>query len=244
MIKETFIIRTEWSEAITELDPTDQATIFRNLFAYHSDGEIVLDTFGVKIVWKLIVSTLERNIESYDKRRETSAENGKKGGRGNKATENTEINLNKPNLNLKNPQVYLDKPNNPIESLSDSVYVYDSVSVSVSESEGVLKNPLPPEKFKTYPELILLPPGHATDHSNDLFYETEISHRHGFDTATIRDIHTAWIGDRIGQMFTLKEARQNFASYCSKWAQNNRNRGRPSSNPIQQKPNITSSYLS
>lgn len=83
MSKETFIIRTEWYEAISELEPTDQATIFRNLFLYHigDTTDVVLDTFGVKLVWKLIEPTLSRNIESYDKRRETAIDNGKLGGR-------------------------------------------------------------------------------------------------------------------------------------------------------------------
>ncbi len=53
MSKESFIIFSEWSEAILELDPLDQATILRNLFAYHAGQEIELTTFGVKIVWKL-----------------------------------------------------------------------------------------------------------------------------------------------------------------------------------------------
>ncbi|MBK8828866.1 MAG: hypothetical protein IPO26_19930 [Saprospiraceae bacterium] len=46
MSKETFIIRTEWYEAISELEPSDQATIFRNLFLYHLSGtnDMVLDT--------------------------------------------------------------------------------------------------------------------------------------------------------------------------------------------------------
>lgn len=83
MSKETFIIRTEWYEAIAELEPSDQATIFRNLFLYHigDTTDVVLDTFGVKLVWKLIEPTLSRNIESYDKRRETAIDNGKLGGR-------------------------------------------------------------------------------------------------------------------------------------------------------------------
>jgi hypothetical protein len=80
-MKDTFIIRTEWYEAISELDAVDKATIFSNLFAYHSGQDIILDTPLVRVVWKLIEPTLERNIETYDRRRETSAENGALGGR-------------------------------------------------------------------------------------------------------------------------------------------------------------------
>lgn len=96
MSKETFIIRTEWYEAISELEPTDQATIFRNLFLYHigDTTDMVLDTFGVKLVWKLIEPTLSRNIESYDKRRETAIDNGKLGGRPEGKSIITDINGN------------------------------------------------------------------------------------------------------------------------------------------------------
>ncbi len=96
MSKETFIIRTEWYEAISELEPTDQATIFRNLFLYHigDTTDMVLDTLGVKLVWKLIEPTLSRNIESYDKRRETAIDNGKLGGRPEGKSIITDINGN------------------------------------------------------------------------------------------------------------------------------------------------------
>ena len=85
-MKETFIIRTEWMEAIFELDPIDQATIFRNLFIFHSgnDEPIILNNLSTKLVWKLIEPNLIRNIDSYDKRRFTSSENGLNGGRPEK----------------------------------------------------------------------------------------------------------------------------------------------------------------
>lgn len=94
MSKETFIIRTEWYEAISELEPSDQATILRNLFAYHIGEDVTLDTFGVKLVWKLIEPTLSRNIESYDKRRETAIDNGRLGGRPEGKNIITDINGN------------------------------------------------------------------------------------------------------------------------------------------------------
>lgn len=82
-MKDTFIIRTEWADAIFELDPLDQAQIFRNLFYFHQGDEakIMLNNLTVKLVWKLIQPNLIRNIDSYDKRKETSSQNGKLGGR-------------------------------------------------------------------------------------------------------------------------------------------------------------------
>jgi len=82
-MKETFIIRTEWKDAILELSETDQAIIFRNLFLFHSGEDVVLPNQSVRLIWKLLEPNLIRNIDSYDKRRETSKENGNLGGRPN-----------------------------------------------------------------------------------------------------------------------------------------------------------------
>jgi hypothetical protein len=93
-MKETFIIRTEWWDAISELNLNDQALIFRLLFEYHLGKPINnLNNLSVKLVWKLIEPNLQRNVEYYDKRRFTSIENGKKGGRPSK-----------PKNNLKKPK--------------------------------------------------------------------------------------------------------------------------------------------
>lgn len=140
MQKETFIIRTEWMHAILELPEADQATIFKNLFYFHSDQKnlINLNNLSVKLVWRLIEPNLCRNIESYDKRKETSRENGRLGGRPSSKpvepepvtppadqNEGGENNLN----NLK-------KPNETLSVLVlDSVPVIDSVLVNTSTSD-------------------------------------------------------------------------------------------------------------
>jgi len=106
-MKETFIIRTEWAEAIFDLSVEEQATIFQNMFYFHMDKEnlINLNNLSVKLVWKLLQPNLERNIAEYDRRRDTSRENGAKGGRPPKSqevTDNSEnlIKPNKPNVTL------------------------------------------------------------------------------------------------------------------------------------------------
>lgn len=121
MPKDTFIIRTEWKESILELEPVDQATILQNLFYFHSDNEnlINLNNLSVKLVWKLIEPNLKRNADSYDKRKETSINNGKLGGRPK-------------NLN---------KPNKPKETLN--VIVSDNVIVPGSDTEKE-KRVIPP----------------------------------------------------------------------------------------------------
>ncbi len=120
-MKETFIVRTEWAAAILELEPADQATIFQNLFHFHSGNEnlINLNNLPVKLIWRLIEPSLIRTVEKYDKRCETSAANGKKGGRPKKEASENLNNLNKPTSEPNEKA----KPN---ESLSDSVHDHDS----------------------------------------------------------------------------------------------------------------------
>jgi len=219
MIKETFIIRTEWYEAIAELDPKDQATILRNLFAYHCDQDITLDTFGVKIVWKLIEPTLSRSADTYERKLIANRENGKRGGRPPKE-EPKEISQENP----KNQVVVLDITQEKEITLSDS-HIDSESDIdyhSGSESDEI---PTPTEKQKDLPEYILTAPG--TSPAHDLYYEQEICMRYSFTREQVQDIHTAWIGDRLNHLFTLKEARLNFASYCAKWKQNNSMRGKP-----------------
>lgn len=104
-IKETFIIRTEWWDWISQLSEKDKAILLEWLFLYHLKKPIENindeNNLVVKMCWSFITPNLKRNIENYDKRCETSKVNGKKGGRPI-----TTNNLN----NLKEPK----------ESLSDS----------------------------------------------------------------------------------------------------------------------------
>jgi len=149
-IKETFIIRTEWYEAISELSDSDKLVLFDNLFNYHMGNIdlINLNNLTVKLVWKLIEPSLVRNIENYDKRRETSARNGALGGRPKRGDKPND-NLNKP----KEPDGLIEKPNNHV-----SVSVYDSVSVSVSDSDLI-------EKEKEKPLSLVFP------FTSNLFFE-------------------------------------------------------------------------
>jgi hypothetical protein len=145
-MKETFIIRTEWFDAISELPPTERLQVMDNLFLYHLGKEDEIDTsnLSVKLVWKMIAPNLKRNIESYDRRKLTSAENGRLGGRPSKDQQISKSE-EKPNNLIEKPKITKE----PIESLSVSVSVSDSVSDSVSVSESVndiVEQSSPPKK--------------------------------------------------------------------------------------------------
>lgn len=126
-MKDTFIVRTEWWNSISQLEKEERAEIIRLLFLYHLEEPNFnlnnlenLNNLSVKLVWGLIEPNLKRNITAYnDKRSFTSKENGKLGGRPSKSK-----NKEEPN-----------KPNKPNVTLS----VSDSVSVSVSDSDSDIK---------------------------------------------------------------------------------------------------------
>lgn len=191
-MKDTFIIRTEWYEAISELDPSDQATILRNLFSYHSGkGDIVLDTLSIRLVWKLIEPTLEKNIESYDRRITANRENGKKGGRPSGKTDNEKP--DKAKDKPINPSVISSETHKPIVTLSDSVYVYDNDSVydsvivndidSEVKKEKISVEISAPEKLKSFKQY--------TD--DDLRNEIrQHRHRYALDDRDLLDFYNYW----------------------------------------------------
>ncbi len=78
--KQSFIIYKSWEDGFSMLSNEEQAQMLRNLFLWHRNEEPILNTPMLKLVWKLIEFNLINNAENYDKRSETSSENGKKGG--------------------------------------------------------------------------------------------------------------------------------------------------------------------
>lgn len=140
MPKDTFIIRTEWADSIFELQPEEQAIILQNMFHYHMGNEnlINLNNLSVRLVWKFLEPAMKRNIDGYDRRKETSRLNGALGGRPPKVQEVTED--TEPNENLK-------KPNEPNGTLPVPV----PVPVPVPDNSNT---DLVPEKPKPAPETV------------------------------------------------------------------------------------------
>lgn len=220
--KETFIIRLEWYEAISELCPEDQASIFRSLFLYHSGGEPELHTLPVRLVWKLIEPSLARNADAYDRRRDQARKNGALGGR---PSVNQKITKNNQN----NQHGYTTETHKPSETLSDSVPV--SVLVPVSEGDSVSEDPTSTKKNLEHwlsVENILPAPGHQN--ADQIFYE-QLCMSNGYTMDEMKLIHAAWLGDRIGQIFTLRDARINFTGYTAKWNMNERHRPKNKGTP-------------
>lgn len=181
-MKETFIIRTEWHQAISELKPLEQAIIFQNLFHYHEGNEnlINLNNLSVKLVWRLIEPNLKRNILNYDKRSVTSSENGKKGGRPLKINKEE-----KPNNLIQKPI----ETKKPIESLSVSVSVSDNKKIQYRDNVKLSES----ENLKLVSE-------HGQDFTDSLYdYLHEYKIEKGYKTKS--DYHTIlrWVIDAVNK---------------------------------------------
>ncbi len=132
--KKSFIIYTEWFDAISELSIEEQAEIFRIIFLYHKEpnSKIRFSSIGVKLVWKLIHPHFSRNSKAYDGRSSTSRDNGNLGGRPK--------NLTKPKS----------KPNLTYNNLTDNVNVNVNVN-DINSRKEEFKNSLHPylEKYNS-----------------------------------------------------------------------------------------------
>lgn len=121
MKKETFIFRTDWIQYFDMLESDDVNKCLHIIKDYVENlKEPSKPNLSDRLlmVWLFIKSQLDKDLTKYDKRCETSKENGKKGGRPKK-----EKNLN----NLKNPE----KHDNDYEYDYDNDYDSDNKEVLV-----------------------------------------------------------------------------------------------------------------
>jgi len=152
--KQSFIIYKSWEEAFLILSNEEQAQMFRNLFLWHRNEEPILNTPSLKLVWKLIEFNLIKNAENYDKRSETSAINGGKGGapKGNKNAlkqKYDEFNQpNQPNSTYNNPndngngndRVYVDEYDKDSDKVDGKVYGKGELNKDFDEIQQIVNN--------------------------------------------------------------------------------------------------------
>ena len=93
-----FIFLKTFNESIEDLETQDRCIMYEAIINYGLYGEEPELTKGyLKSIWKLISSTIDVTSKKYD----ASVENGKKGGRPKKPTNNPIETQEKPNENLK-----------------------------------------------------------------------------------------------------------------------------------------------
>lgn len=102
-MKNSFLIYYEYEEQLSILSDEQLGILLRAIFKYEKYNEIPKLDGVLQLAFMFIKGNLDRDREKYDKRCETSANNGKLGGRPSSKKPNSKPN-SKPNKNLKKPK--------------------------------------------------------------------------------------------------------------------------------------------
>ena len=99
MEKKSFLMYLEYEEQLADLSDEELGQLMRAIFQYEKDGTEPKFIGLLKMAFSFIKGNLNRDKQKYDKRCETSAINGKKGGRPSNKKPNE-----KPNEKPKKPK--------------------------------------------------------------------------------------------------------------------------------------------
>ena len=133
IVRDSFVILKNWANAIEVLPEEYQLETYKALMSYGLTGQM---PENVSAITKALLISFSVSMENNITRYNASVENGKKGGRPKKETEETQENLEKPRKTQEN----LEKPN---PNLNDNVNVNvnDNYIESKKESkEDIFKN--------------------------------------------------------------------------------------------------------
>ncbi len=134
--KKSFIVYQSWEDAFNLLTEKEKSQFITNLFLFHRGEDIILDTPMLSMFWKSIEFNLKRNVDEYDMRSITSAENGSKGGapKGNK---NASKQPKQPNQPIDTLGSTYSTKNNPNDNDNDNVNMNDNVNSNINENLNV-----------------------------------------------------------------------------------------------------------
>ncbi len=135
-MKNAFLVPHSYMQSFSELSDEELGMVFRAMFDY--DINLKKPNFTdrlLKTVWLFVESNLDSLRNEYDKRCETSAKNGEKGGRPRlEKPKEPKKNLNNLTENLDN----LTEPNKP-DNDNDYKYVSKYVGTEKAEREEYTK---------------------------------------------------------------------------------------------------------
>lgn len=144
--KKSFVVYSDWEEALSYFTDAEAGEIFRALFQYAKDGKMPeFSHNSLNAVFSFMKSALDRDKKAYEARCQKNRENGGKGGRPKKAN-GFEENPKKPNGYFEKPKKpdndnVIDNVNdididNDIDNVNDSVCIYGEFdNVFLSEEE-------------------------------------------------------------------------------------------------------------
>ena len=149
--RKTFVINSDWYTFIENLDRDEEHDLIRAIFAYASNDEDISEELNDKtmVAWGFIKQQLKDYRDEYEKVCQKRSENGKKGGRGNKKTAETDtVDANSDDEKAdesKKSKCFFEKQmqhdsDNDNDSDSDNDNDNDSDSDSDSDNESVCDN--------------------------------------------------------------------------------------------------------
>ena len=126
-MKNSFLVYHDYKYIFEDLSNEDLGLLFRAIFEYEINRTEPNFTGIMKMAFRMMKQNLDRDRDKYDKRCETSAENGKLGGRPKKPN-------SKPNENLKKPK----KPDNDNDIVNENDNDIDTDAENVNGTSADL----------------------------------------------------------------------------------------------------------
>lgn len=124
--KKSVLLYCDLIHTIEKMDDKTAGEFFKHYLRYINDQEPETDNILVDITFESVKQNLKRDLRKWEKRAETSRENGKLGGRPPKVQK-----PKKPNGLLKNQT----EPKEPV-----TVTVNDTVTDTVNENDNIINN--------------------------------------------------------------------------------------------------------
>lgn len=149
-MKNSFLIYYEYEEQLSILSDEELGQLIRAIFKYEKNNEMPNFKGVLQIAFLFIKGNLDRDREKYDKRCETSAVNGKLGGRPPKEKPNL-----KPNNNLKKPKKADNDIDNDIDNVNDNDNVIDYIATSETKVSTVDTAKASKHKYGEYKHVLL-----------------------------------------------------------------------------------------
>ena len=138
--KKSFILYADIIGIVEKLPDEKAGQLFKIILNYVNDKDPIIEDLLLQIAFEPIKLTLKRDLKKWIDYKEKQSENGKKGGRPKKPTEETETQKTQP---------FFEKPKKA-DSVSVSVSVSDNVSVNDNVKEKEKKREEKREKVDTF----------------------------------------------------------------------------------------------
>ncbi|MBR4287453.1 MAG: hypothetical protein IKT55_07095, partial [Clostridia bacterium] len=95
--KKSFIFYYDWWDIFEPMTPIQRGELLTEIYRYIREGiEPEYTEYGMKIAFNVIRNTLNRDADKYERVCKRNSENGKKGGRPKKETQETQWVFEKP----------------------------------------------------------------------------------------------------------------------------------------------------